>query len=136
MRVISDGVFLPNLTFSTTAPTGLTYGSRDGRYTKIGSLVQFYAKIVLTSKGASGVGELMISLPFPAAKPGAFALGKLLAVSFPTDREQLVCTVAPNVQVAKILGIDSAGAAATAVTWAEIDNATEIEVSGSYYLKD
>lgn len=136
MRTISDGVFTPALTFSTTNPTGLVYGSQDGRYVKIGSMIQFWAKIVLTNKGTGGVGDLQMSLPFVARKPGAALVGQCLAVTFPTGMEQLVGKISANSGAMKLIGNDSAGAAAVAVTYAEIANTTEIEVSGSYILAE
>jgi len=60
-----EGTFDPEVTFGGGS-TGLTYGSKVGFYRKIGSLVFFSFRIVLTGKGIS-TGPAKISIPFPAA---------------------------------------------------------------------
>lgn len=60
-----EGTWTPSLQFATGS-TGITYGSRDGTYTKIGRVVHYQANIVLTSKGSS-TGLATISSPFSSA---------------------------------------------------------------------
>ena len=62
-----EGVFTPGFSATTTAPTGVTYAERTGRYTKIGRQVLVEGRLTLTSKGSGGVGQAtMTGLPFTA----------------------------------------------------------------------
>lgn len=61
--VYSENNFTPIWTFNG-ANVGLTYGLQQGTYTKIGRLVTFSGRIILTAKGVS-VGNVLIgNLPF------------------------------------------------------------------------
>ena len=57
-----EGTFTPDLKFGGNA-VSLTYGSRGGRYTKIGRCVTVSFYFVLSNKGSSS-GVATVSLPF------------------------------------------------------------------------
>jgi hypothetical protein len=60
-----EGTWTPTLRFSGDT-TGITYGTRVGKYTKVGNFVFATGVIQLTNKGSVS-GEATISgLPFPA----------------------------------------------------------------------
>ena len=62
-----EGTFTPVFT-AATAPTGVTYSTQTGRYTKIGRLVLVEGRMTLTSKGTGGAGVAQMSgLPFAGA---------------------------------------------------------------------
>lgn len=64
-QAYETGTFTPAFQSGGTMPT-LTYGTRDGVYTRIGRLV--FAEFLLTTNSVSGgSGELRIGLPFAAA---------------------------------------------------------------------
>ncbi len=58
-----EGTWTPTLQFGGAA-TGITYGTRNGRYTKVGRLVFVELRIVLTSKGSSTGAATITGLPF------------------------------------------------------------------------
>jgi hypothetical protein len=57
--------------------TGIAYGSRSGRYIKIGKLVKFTFLITLTSKGSSSGNARITGLPFTAAAAAATGTGQV-----------------------------------------------------------
>lgn len=73
-----EGTWTPTMTFGGSS-TGVTYGTRDGRYVKIGSMVWLGIRITLTNNG-SGTGQCVItSLPFTSLNAGNAALGCFMA---------------------------------------------------------
>jgi hypothetical protein len=66
-----EGTFTPALTALTTAPTGVTYTTQVGTYTKIGRLVSVSIILALNSKGSGGVGQVAVTgLPFTCGVAG------------------------------------------------------------------
>ena len=74
-----EGTFTPTVIFGSGS-SGITYSVREGKYTKIGNIVQYYIQCSLSSKGSS-TGNLSITgLPFtntdtaspPSILTGAF----------------------------------------------------------------
>ena len=62
-----EGTWTPDFTGTTGAPTGVSYSSRVGWYTKVGQLVHVTLFLALTSLTTSPTGTLRISgLPFTA----------------------------------------------------------------------
>ena len=73
-----EGTWTPTMTFGGSS-TGVTYGTRDGRYVKIGSMVWLGIRVTLTNNG-SGTGQCVItSLPFTSLNAGNAALGCFMA---------------------------------------------------------
>lgn len=56
-----EGTWTPAVNYSTTQPTGLTYGQQTGRYVKIGILVFIKFGLILTNKGTGAVGNFRVS---------------------------------------------------------------------------
>jgi hypothetical protein len=65
-----EGTFLPGFSFGG-AGVGITYAVRSGIYTKIGNLVFFQMKLVLTSKGTSTGIAVIGPLPFTVGAENA-----------------------------------------------------------------
>lgn len=62
-----EGTFTPVLSRDTTAST-ISYGSREGKYTKVGNLVTIQVTISnITVSGAGSGSNIMTGLPFGAA---------------------------------------------------------------------
>lgn len=61
-----EGTWTPGISFAG-GTTGITYSAQVGWYRKIGSLVAFGARIVLTSKGSSTGQAQVTGLPFATA---------------------------------------------------------------------
>ena len=73
-----EGTWTPTMTFGGSG-AGVTYGTRDGRYVKVGSMVWLGIRVTLTSNG-SGTGQCVIgSLPFVSLTAGNAALGCFMA---------------------------------------------------------
>jgi hypothetical protein len=60
-----EGTFVPNITCLGTAPTSVTYGTRNGTYTKIGRLVVAQISLEWSSMAGSPAGQMAITgLPY------------------------------------------------------------------------
>lgn len=62
----AEGTFTPALAFGGGS-TGLTYSSRSGKYTRLGSVVFFYLELVLSAKGSSTGDATISGLPYTAS---------------------------------------------------------------------
>lgn len=69
-----EGTWTATFTASTTPPTGVSYSAQTGWYTKIGNLVAFGVRLIVSNVGSGGAGNPQIGgLPFVVANlPGAF----------------------------------------------------------------
>jgi hypothetical protein len=65
-----EGTFTPSITFGGNA-VGITYGTRVGRYTKIGNCVTFNLYCPMTNKGSSTGIFNIIGLPFTSQNVSA-----------------------------------------------------------------
>jgi hypothetical protein len=64
-----EGTFTPTMT-AATAPTGVTYSSQSGTYTRIGRIYDIRLRVTLSSKGSGGSGVARIG-GFPATPAGS-----------------------------------------------------------------
>ncbi len=58
-----EGTFTPSLTFGGGS-TGITYGSREGTYVKVGRMVYIRMGMILSNKGSSSGSAVVTGLPF------------------------------------------------------------------------
>lgn len=63
---LTEGTWTPGISFGG-GTTGITYSAQVGVYTKIGNIVFFQARFILTSKGSSTGNALITGLPFTTA---------------------------------------------------------------------
>ena len=71
----ASGTFTPSVQTTGTQPTGLTYGTQSGRYTRIGDLVFIDFEITITNVGTGGTGSMqMLSLPITPARNGRLSM--------------------------------------------------------------
>lgn len=63
---LPTAIFTPGLTFGGGS-TGMEFGTRNGRYTKVADLVCFTLRLTLTVKGSSTGNALITGLPFTSA---------------------------------------------------------------------
>ena len=123
-----EGTFDPEVTFGG-ASTGLTYTSKAGFYRKIGGLVFFSFRIVLSAKGSS-TGNAKISLPFPAAnisRPGGANL--MYGTSFTTvTAAEITLDADQNASIAALYNIT----AGVALTDANFQNTTDFIAAFCY----
>jgi hypothetical protein len=61
-----EGTWTPTISFGSNA-AGLTYNTQYGVYTKIGNVVHFSFRLILSAKGSSTGGAVMAGLPFTSA---------------------------------------------------------------------
>ena len=69
-----EGTWTPAVTFGG-ASTGVTYGTQEGRYTKIGRLVYATLHITLSNKGTSTGSFLIHGLPYNVGSRGTGCVG-------------------------------------------------------------
>ncbi len=66
-----EGTFQPSLKLGGAA-TAMTYGTRTGRYTKVGNLVSFTIHIILTALGSSTGALTIEGMPYSPAVAAEF----------------------------------------------------------------
>lgn len=66
-----EGAWVPTVNFNGNA-VGLTYGAQQGRYTRVGNIVTWWCRIVMTAKGTSTGAMFISGLPFNAAANMSF----------------------------------------------------------------
>lgn len=130
-----EGTFTP--TFSAaTAPSAVTYGAQSGHYTKIGNVVFFDLRVLLTSKGAGGAGAVRINdLPFTSSNslPAGIVHISYDNITMTAGHTQLTAQVAANTTRITVNECGSAVAAAS-VTWANVANNSDFVISGFYHV--
>ena len=73
LKNYQEGTWTPVITAGTTAPAGVTYSFRLGRYTRIGNKVFCQMGFYLSSKGTGGSGAVVITgLPFVSVISGPY----------------------------------------------------------------
>lgn len=71
-----EGTFQPGVTGTTTAPSGVNYSYRLGKYTKIGRMVFINITMYASSSSSEGSGNVVISgLPFSASTSNSWTAG-------------------------------------------------------------
>jgi len=119
-----EGSWTPTFT-ATTAPTGVTYTTRIGRYTKIGNSVTVWGMIELSSKGSGGANEVRITdLPFTSENiTGFFArgVGDIGNATWGASKTQVTFATVPNNTYVAIIESGS-GQGLTNPTWANQNN--------------
>lgn len=131
-----EGTFTPTFT-AGTVPTGVTYSTQLGYYTKIGNQVDFYLRIVLTSKGSGGAGNATLAgLPFTANNPGAtiavcgLNIGNVTLVAGYAQAVALVNAGGTSL----VIGLNGNNVAIGFTQWSEANNTSRFVVSGQYFV--
>jgi hypothetical protein len=126
--VISTGSFTPDLAYGGVS-SGAT-GAKTGTYTKIGKMVFFTLRLTLTGAG-SGTGVVTITgLPF-AANARDFSVSVGFAAGFNTLSGALAAFVQAGTSTLSLRQSSGFGYV-SGVTQANITNATDIIMSGTY----
>lgn len=132
---LEEGTWTPSIEFGGSN-VGVTYGTRVGRYIKIGNLITVWCNIELTNNG-TGVGSAVImGLPYVASNvAGLYFVGAMdtddinpspLADATPT------CRVAANSSVITLRYIDPDDSLSVNMTDASIPNTGKIRISLTY----
>jgi hypothetical protein len=124
-----EGTFTPTIIGTDTAGTG-TYSAQDGRYTKIGNVVHFQARVIWTAHTGSGAMRMKLGLLISngtGRPPVALRYADLTSPASSivqgyaiTDTNEIV--------------FDSVPIAGGAHTNLVLDTAADIAVSGSYFI--
>lgn len=128
MATVSGGTWTPVLNLGG-ATTGITYGTQQGNYTRIGSLIFYNMNIVLTSKG-SATGTLTITgLPFTAA--GTFyGFGDIVGINNVTSWATGVAQIVPGTST--ITPFAQGSTSIVAYTDANLTNTSTLRITGMY----
>jgi hypothetical protein len=128
MDTYEEGTWTPTIRFGG-GTTGITYGEQYGFYTKIGDLVFYNCKIVLTAKGTSTGNLSMVGLGFT---PSDFYNG-MIKTAFLTYTGTDVIPVIRDASGFNILfQVMLSGGIATNLTDTSCANNTQIFVTGSF----
>ena len=129
-----EGTFDPTFTCDTTAPTGVAYTSRSGRYTKIGRVVYIQVAIALSNKGTGGTGFAVIgNLPFTTASDNPYAnFGAMIDV-LASDLRQVSVQSYPNQPFAYLIKNGGSTGGHDGMAFADITSSTQIRV-GFFYI--
>lgn len=130
--------FTPSL-ISTLSGESVAYSTRSGVFNRIGNMVFFLVRIVVSSITGSGGGSVRISLGnLPVS--GSFTIGVPSAVTFNLRNTGSATTI---VSASGIIGFNSrevivlvrtaASASDNPLGWSSIGNSFECDISGTYF---
>ena len=129
-----EGTFDPTFTCNTTAPTGVTYTSRSGIYTKIGRVVYVQLAIALSNKGTGGTGFAVIgNLPFTTASDNPYANFGAMIDALASDLRQVSVQLYPGQPYAYLIKGGGSTGGHDGMAFADITNSTQIRV-GFFYI--
>ena len=94
MDSYEEGTWSPTVTFGG-ASTGVTYGTQEGWYTKVGRLVHATLHITLTSKGSSTGGFFIEGLPFNVGARSAGSISYYDTIDSGVDEPMLFLAISP-----------------------------------------
>ena len=124
--------YTPALTFSATTPGDMT-GTFIGHYQRHGRLILFNARIILTSKGTGGSGNVRIGIPAVAAATFSPNCGVYTsAIDFTANYTYPFCNVVAG-QAYCHLQQGGDNQVSANLTWALIANTSIIDVAGFYW---
>lgn len=123
------GTFTPTVKFGGAA-VGVTYGSQQGVYTRLGRIVTFRLRITLTNKGASVGAATIEGLPYASAvsygAPQAFSANMGAANTGAPGR---IIAAGTNIQVQTIAAGNTAN-----LTDVDFTNTSDLVYSGMYHV--
>jgi len=124
-----EGTFTPGISFGN-GTTGITYSSQTGYYTKIGNVVLFWIRVVLSNKGSSSGYARVTGLPFTASDPlyGGMSIGFSYNVTF---ANQMILNLPSNSTTATFYEITESGGS-TNLTEGDFSNNSNLILSGVY----
>lgn len=111
MGIYQQGTWTPVITTSGTQPTGLTYTTQSGRYTRVGNRIIATCVITVNAVAGVGTGQLRFSLPFSVGASGFIISAlQLLNVTFDASATYYVVTAASGGSFVTPLGLGTASA--------------------------
>jgi hypothetical protein len=130
-----EGTWTPDLRFGN-GTTGITYGTRVGRYTKIGRVVTVYAGFVLTSKGSSTGALEIFGLPFTCLDNGGYsdAVGTVGFVDATNLGSSVTISLVARGTTSFVPRKMSGSGTAINLTEADFNNTSAMIFSATYYV--
>jgi Protein of unknown function (DUF2793) len=131
-----EGSWTPTFTAATTPPTGVTYSTQSGGYTKIGNLVTVWFYMALSSKGTGGAGIARLGgLPFAVGDPGTAnqfgAGGRFWDIAYPAGTTQGSLAAVRSTSQFSIAASGS-GVASASIQWSDFGNTSQVAGTLSY----
>ena len=122
--------FTPSISFSG-GTTGITYSTQEGYYSRIGNIIFFRLKVILTSNGSSTGYVRVEGLPVNAATD-CYGFSTLSHVTYTGDSVQWRISSGKN-YLALIAGNQASGAYTT-LNESNIEDDADIYISGFYFV--
>jgi hypothetical protein len=113
--------------------SGQTYTTQQGSFVRLGSLVFFTCKAVLSAKGTITGNVQIQGLPFPALAVSAL---DIFWATVLVNKVGLMAQIAIGNSAVDIYGLAAAGASPVALVTADIAATTEIDLTGCYIAAD
>ena len=134
----ATGSWTPALAGSSANPTSVTYSFQVGEYTKVGNMVFYYGRLIVTALTIGGAsGQLQITgLPFTAVNTTANDCpGTALVQNTSIDAGTLyiVSRVLHNTNYVNLMENANSAAGASTMPITNISSTTDITVSGFYF---
>ena len=133
-----EGTWTPTLSFGGNV-VGIVYGGaagtfyRGGHYTRIGRIVTFSFRIILTSKGTSTGSATITGLPFIAANlPGNYGSAMYSFANNFLIPERPTITIDNNSSIIRLRFVNSPGGNYGNVTNSGFNNNSDIILTGTY----
>ena len=128
-----EGTFTPSITFNN-ASAGITYGTRNGTYIKIGRMVYVSIAIRLTSKGSSTGSASVAGLPFTVSNGGGYE-DPAVSLAYLRQMSNSNFMTAACSHNATYIELDYPTTASShQVNNTDFTNSSAFNVSGSYYI--
>ena len=128
-----EGTWTPGIAFGG-GTTGVTYTQQTGTYVKVGRMVQFQGRIILSSKGSSTGNVTITGLPFTATNTASgFAGGASLYWSINTAIVYGAMSVVANTTTINFFIATAAAAFLSQAQDTNISNTTDLVFAGTYY---
>ena len=121
-----EGTWTPAIRFSG-GTTGITYGTRVGKYTKIGNFVSYAGQLTLTSKGSSTGSVFITGLPFTTSSP--FCSGSIIWFLATSSFYSMAIQQAGSTAEAQIMGNTAAAVTVGTPVDSDLANNTTFEFS-------
>ncbi len=124
-----SGTWTPALRFGG-ATTGITYGTQVGNYVRIGALIWFDCRIILTSKGSATGAATIAGLPF--ANIGGLTPISLVLDTLGASIVDSAAMIASSATTISLYVTTAAYTAQSLMTDAYASNTLSIYISGVY----
>ncbi len=134
-----EGTWSPTPALAAGGTPAFTYSSQVGTYTKIGRVVHFQVKIIVSGWGGGGPGNVnavtITGLPFPAQNTTGMSYGVTVGyfANINVAVVSLMASIDPNTSVINLFKLTAAAGSPTALTVDNVGTTMTLIVSGTYF---